>query len=135
MAASGAMLAALVGVAAPAVAGEARAYTLEVRDVTAKVGEEAVLLARLRLNDGYRVLHAYNNRVGQLSSFDDGVAFERRAVAGNDEDGTLVFEIGVRPTRPGPHPINGVVRFGYVEGSDGLAMISVPLIATVVGTD
>lgn len=118
-----------------AAADEFPAYTVEVSDVTAKVGETTVLLARLKPRDGYKILHAYNNRVGQLSSFDDGVAFEHKMVPATDEEDTLVFEIGVRPTRPGSHPINGVFRVGYVESGVGLSMISVPLIAHVVGKE
>ena len=60
--------------AAPA-AGESEAYVVEVSDVTAKVGEPAVIRATLKARDGYRILKHYNNRVIQLSSFDDGVAF------------------------------------------------------------
>src|ERR1700732_5247542 len=55
----------------PAVAEEPAAYLVEVSDVTAKVGEPAVMRATLRTRDGYRILKAYNNRVIELSSFDD----------------------------------------------------------------
>jgi hypothetical protein len=121
---------------AAANAGDASGrYTLEVHDVVAKVGEPAVLSARLTVREGLRILHAYNNRLVQLSSFDDGVAFDGKMVPGTDEDGTLVFSVGVRPTKPGKHAINGVVRFGYIEGTDDMAMISVPVIANVTGTE
>jgi hypothetical protein len=63
-------------------ADESPAYVVEVTDVSSKVGEPAVLHATLRIRDGYRVLQGYNNRVIELSSFDDGVAFERRVVRG-----------------------------------------------------
>ena len=63
-------------------ADESPAYVVEVTDISAKVGEPAVLHATLRIRDGYRVLQGYNNRVIELSSFDDGVAFERRVVRG-----------------------------------------------------
>lgn len=124
-----------IGAGMRAAADEPPVYTLEVSDVAAKVGENTVLLARLKLHEGYRILHAYNNRGGQFSSLDDSVAFERRSVPGTDEDGTLVFAISVRPTSPGSHPINGVLRFGYLHGDDTMAMISVPLMANVVGTN
>lgn len=115
-------------------ADDARPYTVEVSDISAKVGEHAVLLATVRLRDGYRVLEAYNNRVMQLSSWDDGVAFERKVVDAAVREGALTFAVDLKPTKPGKHPINGVFRFGYIAG-DTMMMISVPLIANVTGTE
>jgi hypothetical protein len=116
-------------------ADESPAYVVEVIDVSAKVGEPAVLHATLRIRDGYRVLQGYNNRVIELSSFDDGVAFERRVVRGTIQEGGLDFAIGVRATKPGRHPINGYFRVGYIHGTDELAMVSLRLIANVNGTE
>jgi hypothetical protein len=130
--------AALIGVAS---AGElcladgfARPYTISVDNVSAKVGEQTKLVAKLTLPDGYEVLDVYNNRLGQLSSYDDGVAFERALVLGKVENGGLTFVVGVTPTKPGTHPINGVFRVGYYKG-DRMDMVSLPLIATVTGTE
>ena len=119
----------------PARADESPAYTVEVSDLSAKVGEPAVLHATLRVRDGYRVLKGYNNRVIELSSFDDGVAFERRVVRGTVQEGGLDFAIGLRATKPGRHPINGYFRVGYIREPDELAMVSLPLIANVNGTE
>jgi hypothetical protein len=116
-------------------ADESPAYVVEVQDVSAKVGEPAVLHATLRVRDGYRVLEGYNNRVMELSSFDDGVAFERRVVRGTVADGGLDFAIGVRPTKAGKHPINGYFRVGYIHGSDEFSMVSLRLIANVNGVE
>jgi hypothetical protein len=119
----------------PVAAQEPRAYTVEVHDITAKVGEHTVMMVTLRLRSNYRILEAYNNRLGQLSSFDDGVAFERQVIRGTIQNGTLVFTVGLQPTKPGKHPINGVFRVGYIESEEAMAMISVPLIANVTGAD
>ena len=116
-------------------ADESPAYDVEVTDVSAKVGEPAVLHAMLRARDGYRVLQGYNNRVIELSSLDDGVAFDRRVVRGTIQEGGLDFAIGVRATKPGKHPINGYFRVGYIHGSDEFAMVSLRLIANVNGTE
>ena len=118
-----------------AVAEEPSAYVVEVSDVTAKVGEPTIMRATLRVQDGYRILKAYNNRVIALSSFDDGVVFERKMVPATLEEGALVFEVGLRATKPGKHPINGLFRVGYIHGTDELAMVSVPLIANVTGAE
>jgi len=109
-------------------------YVVEVTDVTAKVGEPAVLHATLRPRDGYRVLKTYNNRVMELSSFDEGVSFDRRVVKATIRDEELDFAIGLRATKPGRHPINGYFRVGYIA-ADEFAMVSLRLIANVDATE
>jgi hypothetical protein len=118
-----------------AVAEEPAAYVVEVSDVTAKVGEAAVMSVTLRIRDGYRILKAYNNRAIELSSLDDGVAFERKMVPATVQEGALLFAIGLRATKLGKHPINGIFRVGYIQGTDEMAMVSVRLIAHVIGTE
>ena len=120
-----------------AAAEEPSAYVVEVSDVTAKVGEPAVMQATLKVRDGYRILTAYNNRVIALSSFDDGVTFERRMVpaALREDNGALEFSVPLRATKPGRHPINGIFRVGYIQGTDEMAMVSLRLIANVTGTE
>jgi hypothetical protein len=120
---------------AQAVAEEPSAYVVEVSDVTAKVGEPAVMRATLKARDGYRILKHYNNRVIELSSFDDGVAFERRVVPATLDEDTLVFEVPLRATKAGKHPINGVFRVGFIQGTDDMYMVSLRLIANVTGTE
>ena len=114
-------------------AEDSAAYAIEVSDVTAKVGERAAMHARLRIRDGYRILHSYNNR--KLSAEDDGVAFDREMVPAIVEDSTLFFAVGLRVTKPGKHPINGLFRVGYIHGTDEMAMVSLRLIASVTGTE
>ncbi|HEX5328290.1 MAG TPA: hypothetical protein VFW75_16600 [Acetobacteraceae bacterium] len=121
-------------VAVTALAEPLHAYTVEVSDVSAKVGEHAVMRVTLRPHEGYRVLEHYTNRVSRFSSLDDGVAFDDKTVSGNVQNNTLVFVVGVTSTKPGKHPINGVFRVGYIENASSMWMISVPLIANVIGT-
>jgi hypothetical protein len=121
--------------AARAATSEPAAYTVDVSDTSGKVGEHAVLRVVLHPRDGVRILRAYNNRVIELSSFDGQVAFERKVVRAAVEDGALVFAIGVTPTAPGRHAINGILRVGYIDGPQEMAMVSLPLIASVTGTD
>jgi hypothetical protein len=125
----------LASAPSPAAAEDQPAYTVEVADVTGAVGDHQVLRATLRLRDGFRILQAYNNRVIELSSLDDGVAFDSRVVRASVEDGALVFAVGVRPTKPGRHPINGVFRVGYIAGEGEMSMVSLKLIASVTGTE
>jgi hypothetical protein len=116
-------------------AEESQAYTVDVSDVTAEVGAHEVMRATLRIRDGYRILQAYNNRIMELSSLDDGVAFDSPVVRATVEDGVLVFAVGLRPTKPGTHPINGIFRVGYIEGMSEMSMVSLRLIANVTGTE
>lgn len=116
-------------------AEDSAAYAVEVSDVTAKVGERAVIHATLRIRDGYRILHSYNNRVMKLSAEDGGVAFDQEMVPAIIEEGTLLFAVGFRATKPGRHPINGLFRVGYIHGTDEMAMVSLRLMASVTGTE
>jgi hypothetical protein len=130
--------AALIGLASTgslsADAGFARPYTINLENVSGKVGEKTALVARLTLPDGYKVLDTYRNRVIELSSYDDGVTFERPVVIGAVKNNVLEFVVGVTPTKPGAHAINGVFRVGYYDDGGRMDMVSLPLIATVTGT-
>jgi len=114
---------------------ESPAYLIEVSDVSAKVGERAVMQAKLHVRDGYRILQSYNNRVIKLSAEDDGVAFEQEMVRAKIEEDVLVFAVPLRATKPGKHPINGLFRVGYIHDGDEMAMVSLRLIASVTGTE
>ena len=115
-------------------AEESAAYAVEVSDVTAKVGEHVVMHATLRVREGYRILQSYKNRVIKLSAEDDGVAFDQEVVPAAIEEGALLFAVGLRATKPGKHPINGLFRVGYIH-TDEIAMVSLRLIANVTGTE
>ena len=64
----------------------------------------------------------------------NGVAFDQETVPAAIEEGTLLFAVGLRVTKPGKHPINGLFRVGYLH-TDEIAMVSLRLIATVTGTE
>jgi hypothetical protein len=126
----------LAGSAAAHAAETDGAYQVDLANVSGKVGDSTVLHATLRPKNGYRVLEDYNNRIIMLSSFDDGVEFAKKSVPAVLHDGVLDFAVELKPTKPGPHPINGVFRVGYVDDPNStFEMINVPLIATVTGTE
>jgi hypothetical protein len=110
-------------------------FTLEVEDASAKVGEKTAVEATITPPQGVRLTTVYRHRVIDLSAFDDeGVEFEDQVVIGSlKDDGSLVFDIGVTPTEPGTHPINGLIRVSFVDGNKTESK-SVPLMATVTGT-
>lgn len=131
-------VAALGGIAPAGMAvADARVpFSLEVEDAAAKVGEPTAVRATIVPPEGAKVTSAYRHRIIELSAYEDrGVAFEDRVVIGTvKDDGSLVFEIAVTPTEPGPHPINGVMRVQFVNGNKSESK-SIPLMATVTGTE
>jgi hypothetical protein len=131
--------AALIGLASSgplaADSGFARPYVINLENVSGKVGQKTALVAKLTLPDGYKVLDTYRNRVSQFSSYDDGVTFEKPVVIGVAKNNALEFVVGLTPTKPGAHAINGVFRVGYYNDSGRMDMVSLPLIATVTGTE
>jgi len=110
-------------------------WALRVENAVAKVGQPAAIHATLEAVNGNKVSRSYRNRLIELSAFDDAVEFEKPVVVGTVADDTSVeFDIGVTPTKPGKHVINGVFRFGF--HNDGrISMVSIPLIATVEATE
>jgi hypothetical protein len=133
-----ALLAALVGIASggPGIADSRVPYTLEVENATAKVGQPAAVRATIVPPEGVKLTSVYRHRLIDLSAYEDrGVAFDDEVVIGTVRaDGTLVFEVGVVPTEPGAHPINGLMRVSFINGNKSESK-SIPLIATVTGTE
>jgi hypothetical protein len=131
-------LAALVGIApgGPSFADSRVPFTLEVANATAKVGQPTAVRATIAPPEGAKLASVYRHRIIDLSVFEDrGVEFDDRVVIGTvQDDGTLVFEVGVVPTEPGEHPINGLMRGSCINGYKSDAK-SIPLIATVTGTE
>ncbi|BCX19633.1 MAG: hypothetical protein KatS3mg117_3315 [Geminicoccaceae bacterium] len=131
---------ALVVLAGAAVAEEGPPIRTEVATAEAPVGRPTEILAKLTIGEGYRFIEPppRGNRVIELSSADGGVEFARRVFRGTLEGNAITFRLQVTPTKPGPHPINGVFRVSYVtETSDSwhLRHVSLPLVTTVTGTE
>ena len=130
-------LAALIGIAGgPGFADSRVPFALEIEDATAKVGQPTAVRAIIIPPEGIKLTSVYRHRLIDLSAFEDrGVAFDDEVVIGKvEDDGRLVFEIGVTPTEPGAHPINGVMRVSFINGNKSESK-SIPLIATVTGTE
>ena len=130
-------LAALIGIAGgPGLADSRVPFTLEIENATAKVGEPTAVRAIIIPPEGIKLTSAYRHRLIDLSAFENhGVAFDDEVVIGTVEpDGKLVFEVGVTPTEPGAHPINGLMRVSFINGNKSESK-SIPLIATVTGTE
>lgn len=131
-------LAALVGIASggPGIADSRVPFTLEVENASAKVGQPTAVRATIAPPEGVKLTSVYRHRLIDLSAYEDrGVEFDDRVVIGTlRDDGTLVFEVGVIPTEPGEHPINGLMRVSFINGNKSESK-SIPLIATVTGTE
>jgi hypothetical protein len=128
-------LVALVGIG-PSSADSRVPFALEVEDAAAKVGEPTAVRATIVPPEGMKLTSVYRHRVIDLSAFEDrGVEFDDEVVIGTlEDDGRLVFEIGVTPTEPGAHPINGVMRVSFINGNKSESK-TIPLMATVTGTE
>jgi hypothetical protein len=107
---------------------------ITVENATAKVGEKTAIQAKIMPREGFRITEGYRNRIIELSAFDKGVEFDGEVVRGALQDGGLVFSVGVTPTKPGAHTINGLFRISFHNGQR-MDMKSFPLIATVTGTE
>ena len=120
----------------PSLADSRVPYTVEIENATAKVGEPTVVRAIVIPPDGIKLTSVYRHRLIDLTVFEDhGVKFDDEVVIGKVEpDGHLVFEVGVTPTEPGPHAINGVMRVSFINGNKSESK-SIPLIARVTGTE
>jgi hypothetical protein len=123
------------GAFAPASADSRVPYTLDVENATAKVGEPAAVRATVAPPAGMKLSSAYRHRLIELSVYEDrGVDFEDEVVIGTvQDDGSIVFEVGLIPTEPGEHPINGVMRVQFINGNKSESK-SIPLMAKVTGT-
>jgi hypothetical protein len=131
---------ALALLAGAASAEEGPPIRMEIQEAVARVGEPTQVLAKLTIGEGYRFIEPppRGNRVIELSSADGGVAFARRVFRGRLDGDSVLFRLEVTPTKPGPHPINGVVRVSYVtETGDSwhLRHVWLPLSTTVTGTE
>lgn len=113
---------------------------VEVGEAEGPVGKPVEVLAKLTIGDGFRFIEPppRGNRVIELSSADQGVEFARRVFRGRLDGDSITFRLEVTPTKPGPHPINGVFRVSYVtETADSfhLRHVWLPLETTVTGTE
>ena len=133
------VLAALIGFllgTGPALADERVPYTIAVENAAAKVGEKAAVVATITPPEGFNITKSYRARVIDLSAYQDrGVAFDDDVVFGRIENGSVVFKVGVTPTEPGEHPINGLIRVSFYTEEGRSESKSVPLMATVMGTE
>jgi hypothetical protein len=131
-------LAALLGTAlcAPTMADSRVPFTLAVEDASAKVGEPTAVRATVAPPEGMKLSTAYRHRMIDLSAYEDrGVEFDDEVVIGTvQDDGSVMFEVGLTPTEPGEHPINGLMRVQFINGNKSESK-SIPLIATVTGTE
>jgi hypothetical protein len=135
VAASGLAVALALASTAPALADSRVPFTLEVENASAKVGQPTAVRATIIPPEGIKLTSVYRHRIIDLSALDDrGVKFDDQVVIGTVENGKLVFEVGVTPTEPGAHPINGLMRVSFITDNKSESK-SIPLIATVTGTE
>ena len=128
------VLMAVVVRAAPSRAEDSRSSVdITIQNAVAKVGEKAVIVAKISVRDGLEITNSYRHRISGLSQ-SDGVELEREVVRGVIEDGSIVFTVGVIPKRAGIHTVRGLFRFSYHHGSE-LDIRTARFEATVTATE
>ena len=108
-------------------------FVISVQNASARVGEKAVIVAKISMGDGFRLTDSYRHRIIRLAA-PDGVEFERETVRGSVQDGSIVFTVGVTPKSAGTHTVHGVFRFSYHNGGE-LDIRAAPFEATVTATE
>ena len=108
-------------------------FVISVQNASARVGERAVIVAKISTGDGFRLTDSYRHRIIRLSA-SDGVEFDREIVRGSVQDGSVVFAVGVTPKSAGTHAVHGVFRFSYHNGRE-LDIRAAPFEATVTATE
>jgi hypothetical protein len=106
---------------------------IDTQNVSAKVGEKAVIVATIMIADGFKVTDSYRHRLSGLR-VPDGAELEKRLVRGSVRDGRIVFAVAVTPKQVGAHTVSGVFRFSYHNGQE-LDIRSARFEATVIGTE
>jgi hypothetical protein len=128
------VLMAVVGGASSSVAEDSRSSVdITIQNAVARVGEKAVIVAKISVRNGLEVTNSYRHRISGLSQ-SDAVGLEREVVPGIVEDGHIVFTVGVTPKRAGTHTVRGVFRFSYHNGQE-LDIRSGLFEATVTATE
>jgi hypothetical protein len=124
---------ALVALTAVVCADAQSSFVITVQNASARVGEKAVIVAKISMEDGFKVTDSYRHRIIKLSA-SDGVKVERAIVPGSVQDGSIVFTVGVTPKSAGTHAVHGVFRFSYHHGGE-LDIRVAPFEATVTATE
>lgn len=131
---AGPALAVALGVLTAVVCADAQpSFVISVQNASARVGEKAIIVARISMADGFRVTDSYRHRIMRLQG-SDGVALERGIVPGAVQDGSIVFAVPVTPKSAGTHTVHGVFRFSY-HGTGEIDIRVAPFEATVTATD
>ena len=81
-------------------AGPGYPVAIDIQNAWARVGEKAVIVAKIRIGDGFAVTDSYGHRLSRLSA-SDGVELERGVVRGSVQDRSIVFAVVVTPKRVG----------------------------------
>jgi hypothetical protein len=119
----------------PSVAADSKSpVVISIENASARVGEKAVIVAKISMSEGFRITDSYRHRLINLSAADGGVELERTVVPGSVQDGSIVFTVRATPKSAGTHAVHGVFRFSYHSGGE-LDIRAAPCEATVTATE
>ena len=124
---------ALAGLGWAAGANAEPSFVISVHDASVRVGETAVIVAKIAMGEGFMITDSYRHRIVKLSG-SNGVELEREVVPGAVQNGSIVFAVRVTPKSAGAHTVHGVFRFSYHHGSE-LDIRAAPFEAKVTATE
>jgi hypothetical protein len=124
---------ALVALTGVVCAGAESSFVISVQNASARVGEKAVIVAKISMGEGFTITDSYRHRIIQLSA-SDGVELERNVVPGSVQDSGIVFTVRATPKSAGTHTVHGVFRFSYHNGGE-IDIRAAPFEATVTATE
>src|SRR5438874_12581930 len=91
-----ALVVALVVLTAVVCADAQSSFVISVQNASARVGEKAVIVARISMADGFKVTDSYRHRIIKLTG-SDGVELERETIPGAVRDDRIVCAGACRP--------------------------------------
>jgi len=108
-------------------------FVISVQNAATKVGEKAVIVAKISMREGFSITDSYRHRIIKLAH-SGGVELAQDTVPGSIQQDSIVFTIGVTPKSVGTHTVHGVFRFSYHDGRE-LDIRAAPFEATVTATE
>jgi hypothetical protein len=113
-------------------AGDKPAFTIDVSNAKAKVGESATIKVSVKAAPGFKCNDKYKHKIKKLKA-DGGAKLAADKVMGTVKGKKVHFEVAVTPTKKGKAKVSGQIRFSVCNDSQ-CVIKKVPLNATVTGT-
>jgi hypothetical protein len=108
-------------------------FLVRIDNVSAKVGEKAIVVATITTRGPFKITESYRHRIIRLAA-SEGLELGGQLVRGSVQDGRVVFLVGVTPKKAGTHTVTGLFRFS-VHNGQRVDITSAPFEGTVTATE